>query len=103
MTMNSSGRPTAPVAASDIQSVETVSGSKGLSQFEPLIFETDRWGKTGVDLPKAKGKASRLGGVERSVRPELPGLSEPETIRHYMRLSQRNYAIDLGLKKKKES
>ena len=97
MTMNSSGRPTAPVAASDIQSVETVSGSKGLSQFEPLIFETDRWGKTGVDLPKAKGKASRLGGVERSAKPELPGLSEPETIRHYMRLSQRNYAIDLGL------
>ena len=27
----------------------------------------------------------------------LPGLSEPETVRHYTRLSRQNYAIDLGL------
>ncbi len=27
----------------------------------------------------------------------LPGLSEPEAVRHYVRLSQKNYAIDLGL------
>ena len=27
----------------------------------------------------------------------LPGLSEPEVIRHYTRLSQKNYAIDSGL------
>jgi glycine dehydrogenase subunit 1 len=26
----------------------------------------------------------------------LPGLSEPETVRHYVRLSQQNYAIDLA-------
>ncbi len=97
MTMNSSGRPTAPASTGSAHDVETNSGSKGLYQFEPLIFETDRWGKTGVDLPKAKGTKSRLGGVERKAKVELPGLSEPETVRHYMRLSQRNYAIDLGL------
>ncbi|MGE3143756.1 MAG: aminomethyl-transferring glycine dehydrogenase subunit GcvPB, partial [Hyphomonadaceae bacterium] len=28
---------------------------------------------------------------------DLPGLTEPEAVRHYTRLSQRNYAIDLGL------
>ena len=28
---------------------------------------------------------------------DLPGLSEPETVRHYTRLSRQNYAIDLGL------
>ncbi len=27
----------------------------------------------------------------------LPGLSEPETLRHYVRLSQKNHAIDLAL------
>src|SRR3712207_8378242 len=27
----------------------------------------------------------------------LPGLTEPETMRHYVRLSQQNYGIDTGL------
>src|SRR5918999_487784 len=27
----------------------------------------------------------------------LPGLSEPEAMRHYVRLSQKNYAIDSGI------
>ena len=26
----------------------------------------------------------------------LPGLSEPEVVRHYVRLSRMNYAIDAG-------
>ena len=30
-------------------------------------------------------------------RSACPGLSEPETVRHYTRLSRQNYAIDLGL------
>ena len=37
-----------------------------------------------------------LGGLERDGL-DLPGLSEPETVRHYTRLSRQNYAIDLGL------
>ena len=97
MTMNSTGRPTAPVAAPAIHPAETISGSKALSQHENLIFEMDRWNETGVDFPAAKGVKSRLGGVSRKADVELPGLSEPETMRHYVRLSQRNYAIDLGL------
>ncbi len=75
---------------------QTTSGSRGLLQFEPLIFETDRWGKTGVDLPEPTGRKSRLGGLARNKPVDLPGLSEPEAVRHYVRLSQRNYAIDLG-------
>ena len=35
--------------------------------------------------------------MERSEAIGLPGLSEPETMRHYVRLSQKNYAIDAGL------
>jgi glycine dehydrogenase subunit 2 len=35
--------------------------------------------------------------IERHAPIGLPGLSEPETVRHYTRLSRQNYAIDLGL------
>ena len=75
---------------------ETVSGSKGLQQREDLIFEVGSWEKTAriCRTPKA---ASALSGVTRKVDTSLPGLSEPEAVRHYMRLSQKNYAIDLGL------
>ena len=97
MTLNSTGRPTAPADIAATSGPETVSGSRGLLQHEPLIFETDRWGKTGVDLPAPKGRESRLGGLSRKRAVDLPGLSEPQAVRHYVRLSQRNYAIDLGL------
>ena len=96
MGMQSIGRPTAPFA-SDALDAETVSGSKGLLQHEDLIFEIGCPEKTGVDLPAPAGTQSRLGGVTRRQRSGLPGLSEPEAVRHFMRLSQKNYAIDLGL------
>ena len=96
MTMNTQGRPTSPVSSAS-QSVDTVSGSKGLLQAEGLIFEIGTQDTTGVDLPTPKNRTGRLGGVARSQPTGLPGLSEPQTVRHYMRLSQKNYAIDLGL------
>ncbi|MHA7900706.1 MAG: aminomethyl-transferring glycine dehydrogenase subunit GcvPB [Henriciella sp.] len=96
MGMQSIGRPTAPVAANASLS-ESVSGSTGLQQREDLIFEVGAWDKTGVDLPTPKRNRDRLGGVTRGTDTSLPGLSEPEAVRHYMRLSQKNYAIDLGL------
>jgi len=68
-----------------------------LQKDEALIFEIGTRDKTGVDLPEPKGRPSRLGGLERSRKVDLPGLSEPEAVRHYVRLSQKNYAIDLGL------
>ena len=37
-----------------------------------------------------------MGNLERHRDIGLPGLSEPETVRHYTRLSRQNYAIDLG-------
>src|SRR5262249_25239068 len=52
---------------------------------------------TGVDLPAPKGVKDRLGGLKRKKAIGLPGLSEPEALRHFVRLSQKNYAIDLGL------
>ncbi|MFO1016419.1 MAG: aminomethyl-transferring glycine dehydrogenase subunit GcvPB [Hyphomonadaceae bacterium] len=76
---------------------ETTSGNRGLLQAEPLIFETGHATSTGVDLPAPKGLPSKLGNLARKAALDLPGLSEPETMRHFVRLSQKNYAIDLGL------
>ena len=97
MTMNSTGRPTSLSAVDGSGTTTTVSGSKGLLQAEGLIFEIGSTDKTGVDLAKPKGTTSRLGGITRGTPTNLPGLTEPEAMRHYVRLSQRNYAIDLGL------
>jgi len=76
---------------------ETFSGSRGLMQQEGLLNEVGGAEKCGVDLPEVPEHAPRLGGLEREGAIGLPGLSEPETMRHYVRLSQRNTAIDLGL------
>jgi glycine dehydrogenase subunit 2 len=75
----------------------TFSGNRGLQIEEPLIFEQDEPGRTGVDLPAPPSAADRLGGLARRGAIGLPGLAEPQVVRHYTRLSQKNYAIDSGL------
>jgi len=75
---------------------DTVSGNRGLCIEEPLIFEQGDPAKCGVDLPESEDRPDRLGGLARSGPIGLPGLSEPEAVRHYTRLSQKNYAIDSG-------
>ena len=98
MGMNTQGRPTR--MAENIATggyADTVSGSRGLEQAEPLIFERGNLEHCGVDLPEPKGSKTRLGGLDREGVIGLPGLAEPETMRHYVRLSRKNYAIDLGL------
>jgi glycine dehydrogenase subunit 2 len=93
---NPSGwRPSAP-AAGDGVSAPTVTGNRALMLEEPLLFEIGSRGQTGVDFEHRAGGQSRLGGLERNGI-DLPGLSEPEAVRHYTRLSRQNYAIDLGL------
>ena len=75
----------------------TFSGNRGLQIEEKLIFEQDEAGRSGVDLPEPPQVKDRLGGVRRRQAIGLPGLSEPQVVRHFTRLSQKNYAIDLGL------
>ncbi len=97
-SMNTVGRPTRPdtdVAANDVHA--TLTGARGLLQDEPLIFELGGWNKTGVDLPEAAEADEGLSGLMREAAIGLPGLSEPEAVRHYVRLSQKNHAIDLAL------
>jgi glycine dehydrogenase subunit 2 len=75
---------------------ETFTGNRGLRLEEPLIFEMDTPGSTAVDLAAPVTTETRLGGLERKDAIGLPGLSEPQVIRHYTRLSQKNYSIDAG-------
>lgn len=96
MSMNRQGRPTDPGSAS-AGTASTFTGNRGLDHEEPLIFERGRPDKTGVDLPPPAVAPTRLGDVARTEQIGLPGLAEPEAIRHYVRLSRMNYAIDTGL------
>jgi glycine cleavage system P protein (glycine dehydrogenase) subunit 2 len=96
MTMQTVGRPTRPEGAVGAAGHASLTGGRGLLQDEPLIFELGGWTKTGVDLPEARNDACDLDGLTRADLP-LPGLSEPEALRHYVRLSQKNHAIDLAL------
>jgi len=96
MAMNKQGRPTAP-GTIDANELSTISGDRGLDHEEGLIFELGRPGMTGVDIPDVQMSEARLGGQRRKGAIGLPGLSEPEVIRHYVRLSRMNYAIDAGL------
>jgi glycine dehydrogenase subunit 2 len=75
----------------------TFTGNRGLQIEEKLIFEQGEAGRTGVDLPQPPKIKERLGGAQRRGPIGLPGLSEPQVVRHFTRLSQKNYAIDLGL------
>jgi glycine dehydrogenase subunit 2 len=77
--------------------IVTASGHRGLQIEEKLIFEQGEPGRTGVDLPDVPKVADRLSGLKRQRAIGLPGLSEPQVIRHFTRLSQKNYAIDSGL------
>jgi glycine dehydrogenase subunit 2 len=95
MGMNVQGRPTRAADAAAAHGAATFTGNRALQIEESLIFEKDAFGSTGVDLPEPKLK-DRLGAMQRAAPLALPGLSEPETMRHFVRLSQKNYAIDAG-------
>ena len=96
MTAHPSGwRP--EMHAAEASGPTTFTGNRGLMLEEPLIFEIAGTGTTGVDIAPAATPGNRLGDLAREAPVALPGLSEPETVRHYTRLSRQNYAIDLGL------
>jgi len=93
--MNDQGRPTR--AAPQEAKRETFTGNRGLAIEEPLLFEIGRTEISGVDVDVPETSGDRLGKHRRTAPIDLPALSEPEAMRHYVRLSQKNYAIDLGI------
>jgi glycine dehydrogenase subunit 2 len=67
----------------------------------PLIFERSRSGRRAWSLPEVDMEAPELDAIipsehRRSEPPALPEVSELDLVRHYTRLSQRNWAIDVG-------
>jgi glycine dehydrogenase subunit 2 len=95
--MNRQGRDTAPLPAEADTAMVTHSGNRGLDAEEALLFDRGETDHCGVDLPEPPEHRARLGGLERRAPIGLPGLSEPETLRHFVRLSRKNYSIDGGL------
>ena len=94
--LNNQGRPTAPGEAAGTAH-PTFTGNRALHIEEALLFEIGRADVTGVDIPDPATVKPRLGGLRRKEAIGLVGLSEPETMRHFVRLSQKNYGIDTGL------
>ncbi len=68
---------------------------QGLNFDEPLLFELSKE-SCGVDLPTPPKVRDRLGSMARLNPAALPNVSEPRVIRHFTRLSQKNFSIDSG-------
>src|SRR5208337_4822679 len=94
--MNAQGRPTRPESAAAV-ACKTFTGNRALDINEALIFETGRFDASGVDIDEPASVQSRLGPCAREGDLDLPGLTEPEAVRHYVRLSRNNYSIDAGI------
>ncbi len=94
MAMNSQGRDSTPHSVSVTGEIVTFTGNKALQQEEALIFELDNPGAVGVDLPEPVTTKTRLGGLSPRAGVGLPQMAEPDVVRHYTRLSQKNFAID---------
>ncbi len=77
------------------------SATAGLSFRTPLIFEQGSAGRSGVSLSRSDvpevDPGVVFGDLARREGPLLPQVSEPEAVRHYVRLSQQNFAIDTGM------
>jgi glycine dehydrogenase subunit 2 len=67
-------------------------------RLQPTLFERGRPGRGGGKIPHPpKDALARLpAAARRATPPALPELSEGEVVRHYVNLSQLNYAIDTG-------
>ena len=96
---NASGwKPGTPAEMTDDpRGPATTTGNRALMLEEPLIFEIGDTETTGVDFEETALSGDRLGRFARKGAIGLAGLTEPQTVRHYTRLSRQNYGIDLGL------
>ncbi len=63
---------------------------------ETFIYDLSQPGRRGVDMPDADVPLTPLPGDYLRADLPLPEVGEPEVVRHYVRLSQLNYAVDKG-------
>jgi len=64
---------------------------------EPIIYELGRPGRTGIDLPACDVPESPLPRELLRDDLDLPEVSQLDVMRHYVRLSQMNYGVDVGM------
>lgn len=82
--------------ANDSQKDKSVSDlNRRLHYDEPLLWEKTQGDHAGVDLPAPLNTPLRT-GVEARKNIGLAQVSEPEVVRHFVRLSTKNYSIDSG-------
>jgi len=81
-------------------------GYQAVSWKEPIVYQLSRKGRRGHRVPIAEEEIRRTVGnitsripeeMRRMHPPRLPELSEPEVVRHYIRLSQETYGVDSGI------
>jgi glycine dehydrogenase subunit 2 len=65
---------------------------------QPTLFERSRSGRGGDKIPHPpKDALDRIpASARRETAPALPEINEPEVVRHFVNLSQLNYAVDTG-------
>lgn len=70
-----------------------------MDTYEPPIFELSSPGKYGANVPDLDVPRAELPDdlLRQDDLAGFPELSEPEVIRHYTRISQRNFSIDTGM------
>ncbi|MAM34035.1 MAG: glycine dehydrogenase (aminomethyl-transferring) [Micavibrio sp.] len=79
-------------SASDARIEDT---THALYQAEPLLWEKEQCDHSGADWKAPEDFKSRTGAKARA-EIGLPQVSEPEVMRHFVRLSTWNYSIDSG-------
>lgn len=72
-----------------------IAQNKGLHYEENLLWEKEHSDAPGVDLPACADTPLRT-GVKAREDIGLPQLSEPQVLRHFVRMSTWNYSIDHG-------
>lgn len=70
-----------------------------MNTYEPPLFELSSPGKYGANLPELDVPVADLPTdlLRQDDLVDFPELSEPEVIRHFTRISQRNFCIDTGM------
>ena len=71
-----------------------------IRNYDKLIFEISKEGRTGYSLPKNELSQYSLAALpqalQRSSAPELPQVTEFDVVRHYTNLSNKNFGVDTG-------
>ena len=70
-----------------------------MKYYDKLIFELSKEGRCGYSLPENRWEDntdSIPSDLRRTIRPNLPQVSEPDAVRHYTNLSDMNFGVDTG-------